>query len=82
MTTTPALHFAATRWTVVLTAGQGQAGALEESCRTYWYPLYAYVSRRCYDAHEAAVRLKRRRKYGVFSPHLSVTFLPFCFCNG
>jgi len=49
--------FAATRWTVVLTAGQRsspQAGrALEELCRTYWYPLYAYVRRRGYESHEA-----------------------------
>ncbi len=50
-------RFAATRWTVVLTAGQAaspQAGrALEELCRAYWYPLYAYVRRRGYEAHEA-----------------------------
>lgn len=42
---------------MVLTAGQGQspqAGrALEELCRTYWWPLYAYVRRRGYEAHEA-----------------------------
>jgi len=52
-----ARQFAATRWTVVLTAGQAaspQAGrALEELCRAYWYPLYAYVRRRGYDVHEA-----------------------------
>lgn len=49
--------FAATRWTVVLTAGRGsspQAGrALEELCRTYWYPLYAYVRGRGHSPHEA-----------------------------
>jgi len=49
--------FAATRWTVVLTAGHGsspQAGrALEELCLTYWYPLYAYVRRRGHSPHEA-----------------------------
>lgn len=42
--------FATTHWTVVLAAGQGHTpqsdGALEELCRTYWYPLYAYVRRR------------------------------------
>jgi RNA polymerase sigma-70 factor (ECF subfamily) len=42
--------FATTRWTVVLAAGgQGTPqsdGALEELCRTYWFPLYAYVRRR------------------------------------
>ena len=53
MPTTPGQQFAATRWTVVLTAGQGQSRALEELCRTYWYPLYAYVRRRGYEAHEA-----------------------------
>lgn len=41
--------FATTHWTVVLKAGQGTApeahAALEELCRTYWYPLYAYVRR-------------------------------------
>lgn len=41
--------FATTHWTVVLAAGHGatpQADrALEELCRTYWYPLYAYVRR-------------------------------------
>jgi len=41
--------FATTHWTVVLAAGRTdsqQAGlALEELCRTYWYPLYAYVRR-------------------------------------
>ncbi len=50
-------QFAATRWTVVLSAGQApspQAGrALEELCRAYWYPLYAYVRRRGYDVQEA-----------------------------
>ncbi len=42
--------FATTRWTVVLAAGQSDTtqaqAALENLCRTYWYPLYAYV-RRC-----------------------------------
>jgi RNA polymerase sigma factor (sigma-70 family) len=41
--------FATTRWTVVLAAGgrgTPQADvALEELCRTYWYPLYVYVRR-------------------------------------
>ncbi|MBM3859121.1 MAG: sigma-70 family RNA polymerase sigma factor [Verrucomicrobia bacterium] len=41
--------FATTRWTVVLAAGQRRApqarAALGELCRTYWFPLYAYVRR-------------------------------------
>lgn len=53
MTTTSAGQFEATRWTVVLTAREGHSQALEELCRTYWYPLYAYVRRRGYEAHEA-----------------------------
>jgi RNA polymerase sigma-70 factor (ECF subfamily) len=47
-------RFAATRWTVVLAAGQQTSQesrrALEELCRIYWYPLYAYVRRSGYDA--------------------------------
>ncbi|MHC1768172.1 MAG: RNA polymerase sigma factor [Verrucomicrobiia bacterium] len=42
--------FTTTHWSVVLSAGQQDsplaAEALEKLCRTYWYPLYAYV-RRC-----------------------------------
>jgi RNA polymerase sigma-70 factor (ECF subfamily) len=41
--------FATTHWTVVLAAGRRSApqadAALEELCRIYWYPLYAYVRR-------------------------------------
>ena len=41
--------FAPTRWTVVLAAGRERTeqsdAALEELCRTYWYPLYVYVRR-------------------------------------
>lgn len=41
--------FATTHWTVVRAAGvtdsPAAAGALEELCHTYWYPLYAYVRR-------------------------------------
>ncbi len=58
--TEPAVNhdiFATTRWTVVLAAGTGStpqsAQALEELCRTYWYPLYAYV-RRHGRSHEDA----------------------------
>lgn len=53
-----AAGFAATRWTVVLAAAGGEspsrAGeAMAELCRTYWYPLYAYVRRRGYSAADA-----------------------------
>ncbi len=48
-TAAPGDIFATTRWTVVLSAGRKSspqaAVALEELCRTYWFPLYAYVRR-------------------------------------
>ena len=50
-------HFATTRWSLVLAAGKRDspqsAAALTALCEAYWYPLYAYVRRRGYDAHEA-----------------------------
>jgi RNA polymerase sigma-70 factor (ECF subfamily) len=53
----PGDYFATTHWTVVLAAGcrgTPQADvALEELCRTYWYPLYAYVRRRGYAREDA-----------------------------
>jgi DNA-directed RNA polymerase specialized sigma24 family protein len=49
--------FATTCWSVVLAAGDTTSPhckkALEKLCRTYWYPLYAYVRRKGYDAHAA-----------------------------
>lgn len=47
----PAVHgqFTTTHWSVVLAAGQSaspaSATALEQLCRSYWYPLYAFVRR-------------------------------------
>lgn len=45
-----AATFCTTHWSLVLRAGQQEdhraAEALEELCRTYWYPLYAYARRR------------------------------------
>lgn len=49
--------FVTTHWTVVLAAGGGDSSraqvALTQLCRTYWYPLYAYVRRRGYTSHDA-----------------------------
>jgi RNA polymerase sigma-70 factor (ECF subfamily) len=49
--------FATTHWTVVLAAGRGgslQADvALEQLCRTYWFPLYAYVRRHGHSREDA-----------------------------
>jgi RNA polymerase sigma-70 factor (ECF subfamily) len=49
--------FVTTHWTVVLAAGQRHTPqsdhALEELCRTYWFPLYAYVRRRGHSKQDA-----------------------------
>ncbi len=49
--------FATTRWTVVLNAQResapGHAAALNQLCRNYWYPLYAYTRRRGYSHEDA-----------------------------
>lgn len=56
-TATPGDIFATTHWTVVLAAGQRHTpqadSALEELCRTYWFPLYAYVRRRGHPKADA-----------------------------
>jgi RNA polymerase sigma factor (sigma-70 family) len=49
--------FATTHWSVVLAAGQSTDAqateALEQLCRAYWYPLYAYVRREGSSAVDA-----------------------------
>ena len=49
--------FVATHWSVVLAAGRSDTpralAALEELCRTYWYPLYTYVRRRGHSPEDA-----------------------------
>ena len=66
--------FATTHWSVVLQAGQRDpaqsAAALEQLCRTYWYPLYAYV-RRCGNGPEDAEDLTQ----GFFAHLLRQDFL-------
>lgn len=53
----PPLLFATTRWSVVLAARRETspeaAAALETLCRSYWYPLYAYVRRSGHAPHDA-----------------------------
>ena len=43
------LQFRTTQWSLVLSAGHdstpGAQAALEQLCRTYWYPLYAFLRR-------------------------------------
>ncbi len=49
--------FTPTHWSVVLATREEGApearDALERLCRTYWFPLYAYVRRRGYSHEEA-----------------------------
>jgi len=49
--------FATTHWSVVLAAADQErpeaAEALETLCRTYWYPLYAFVRREGHSPHDA-----------------------------
>jgi RNA polymerase sigma-70 factor (ECF subfamily) len=49
--------FVTTHWTVVLQAGSAEspqaAAALEQLCRAYWYPLYAYLRRTGYGPQDA-----------------------------
>jgi RNA polymerase sigma-70 factor (ECF subfamily) len=72
--------FATTHWSVVLAAGvlntPQSAVALEELCRTYWYPIYAYVRRRGYGHEDAQdltqeffARLLAKEWLSVADPH-------------
>ena len=61
MTTTSApasrAVFVTTHWSVVLSAREKVStqsdAALERLCRTYWYPLYAWVRRQGHSPHDA-----------------------------
>jgi len=50
-------RFATTHWSVVRAAGHpaspGYRQALETLCKTYWFPLYAYMRRHGCDRHDA-----------------------------
>jgi len=52
-----AARFATTHWSIVRAAGQGASSesrkALATLCRTYWYPLYAYLRRQGHGAEDA-----------------------------
>ena len=56
-TPTGTSRFATTHWSVVLAAGSPESShyqeALETLCRTYWSPLYVYLRRYGYNAHQA-----------------------------
>src|SRR4030042_1510800 len=50
-------RFATTHWSVVIAAGKPDSTdyelALETLCRTYWFPLYAYLRRQGYSCDKA-----------------------------
>jgi DNA-directed RNA polymerase specialized sigma24 family protein len=50
-------QFTTTRWSVIVNASEHNDGvareALEQLCRLYWYPLYAFTRRRGYGAEDA-----------------------------
>jgi RNA polymerase sigma-70 factor (ECF subfamily) len=52
-----ARQFATTRWSAVLAAGRrtspDAARALDQLCRIYWFPLYAWVRRQGHPPHDA-----------------------------
>jgi len=72
--------FVTTHWSVVLAAAvsesPGADAALEDLCKTYWPPLYAYVRRHGYSTEDAQdltqeffARLLRRNSIAGVSPH-------------
>jgi DNA-directed RNA polymerase specialized sigma24 family protein len=95
---TKAAAFATTHWSLVLIA-QGQSAAaeeaLEELCRIYWRPLYAFARREGSDSEEARdltqgffqLLLKRRdldaarREKGRLRSYLLVCFKHFLGCE-
>src|SRR5690349_14978428 len=50
-------EFPSTQWSRVLQAGDGDTpvgkAALEELCRAYWSPLYAFLRRQGHSPHDA-----------------------------
>ncbi len=87
-------HFATTRWTMVLRASNdsdsGAQLALEELCKSYWHPLYAFVRRKGYSPDEAAdltqgffAHLLAKRVLEKTAPHRGRfrTFLLACIQN-
>ena len=71
--------FVTTHWSVVLAAGQASSTsadqALEKLCRTYWYPLYAFLRRQGKGAEDAQdvtqdffVRFLKKEFIGMADP--------------
>ena len=53
----PGGDFAETQWSIVTAAAENtspqRTAALETLCNTYWFPIYVFVRRRGYSAHDA-----------------------------
>lgn len=71
--------FVTTQWSIVLAAGETSSPesqqALEELCRAYWFPLYAYLRRRGHSSQDAQdlvqdflAHLVARRAFAGVSP--------------
>jgi RNA polymerase sigma-70 factor (ECF subfamily) len=73
-TPAPVGEFPTTHWSVVLAAADEESPqatqALEQLCRTYWYPLYVYVRRRGHSPEDA-----QDLTQGFFAHLLSRDFL-------
>ncbi len=72
-------RFALTRWSVVLAAGRNESvhvhEALEELCRTYWHPIYAFIRRDGHSPEDAQdltqeffARLLEKNYLGAVNP--------------
>jgi len=73
----PPNRFATTHWTVVVAAGRSHTtaarAALEELCKLYWYPLYAFVRRRGSSPEERAKGETLNGSISSDYPELEVT---------
>ena len=53
----PRPAFVTTHWSLVVSAGRNDTpharNALEKLCRTYWFPIYAFVRRQGHGPHDA-----------------------------
>jgi RNA polymerase sigma-70 factor (ECF subfamily) len=84
-------RFVTTHWSVVLAAGDevsaGATEALEQLCRAYWYPLYAYVRRQGHSPEDAQdltqeffARLLERKSLQLADPDRG-RFRTFLLCS-
>jgi RNA polymerase sigma factor (sigma-70 family) len=84
-------EFATTHWSAVVLAGGAASReadtALEDLCRAYWYPLYAYVRRQGHAASDAQdltqdffARLLERKSLRLADPQRG-RFRSFLLCS-